>query len=492
MRFEHKLKVRIGAVLLLIVTIVVTLVASGLNPFAQRIQPNRSVTEFAAYLDHRIPSLMQLYRIPGCSLALVRDHKLVWSNAYGYADVERKRLLTVDTPMSVQSISKAVTAWGVMYLVDQGKLDLDVPIVNYLHTWQFPPSSFPTEKITARQLLSHTAGLPLGDVFAIYSPEERRPTLRESLTQEAILLTEPGQGFSYSNTGFNLLELLIEEITGEAFATFMDRVVLTPLGMEHASFTWLPEYGSTVPVGYNLKHQSVTPYVYAAKASGGLFATASDIAIFSIAGMASKDTAVLSAESIKVMYSSHSSNLGIYGLVFDTYGLGHYIETLEHGTFAISHGGQGNGIMTHYHAVPKTGDALVILTNSQRSWPVIAAILAEWARWRGLSPLGMERILWGELALWLLAAIIVWFALLLALSVVRSQVVWQPWARRLQVGVAILLLCGLGWCLSQKYLFLTAVFPRAANGLGVSLFTLGVALLVSAASRPGRYSNKSL
>ncbi|HHT27376.1 MAG TPA: beta-lactamase family protein [Firmicutes bacterium] len=488
MRFEHKAGVRRRLILSFVVTITVTLAIAGFNPFRRSVQPHAPLPEFTAHLDRRITSLMRLYNIPGCSMALVEDYQLVWLKAYGYADVEQKRPLTVDTPMSVQSISKAVTAWGVMHLVDHGELDLDAPIVEYLKTWQFPQSAFPTEKITSRQLLSHSAGLPLGDVFAIYAPEEQRPTLREMLTREAVLMAEPGQRFSYSNTGFNLLELLIEDITGEAFAAYMERVVLKPLGMENASFTWRADFDPAVPVGYNLKHQPVPVYVYAAKASGGLFATAKDIATFAIGEMAGEDAQVLSAAGMRAMYEDHSSNLGIYGLVFDFYGLGHYVEVLDHDTFAISHGGQGNGIMTHYHAVPNTGDAIVILTNSQRSWPFIAAVLSDWAHWRGFPPLGMGRILWGKIALWLLAAIICWVSLLLLLQAGRAsraanhlrRSVHLPLRQWIKVVIAVLIFCGLGWCISQKYLFLTAVFPRATNGLGVSLFILGVALLVSA------------
>jgi CubicO group peptidase (beta-lactamase class C family) len=69
-------------------------------------------------------------------------------------------VLTVNTPMSVQSITKSVTAWGIMRLREKGLINLDAPVSQYLKSWQFPLSDYPTEKITVRQLLSHTSGMP--------------------------------------------------------------------------------------------------------------------------------------------------------------------------------------------------------------------------------------------------------------------------------------------------------------------------------------------
>jgi CubicO group peptidase (beta-lactamase class C family) len=124
---------------------------------------------------------------------------------YGYADVASGRELTVNTPMSVQSITKSVTAWGVMRLVEKGLIDLDAPVSQYLKSWRFPQSDYPTENITTRQLLSHTAGMPLGDFTNVYSPGETMPSNRDVMTREAVLTREAGTGFSYSNTGYNLI-----------------------------------------------------------------------------------------------------------------------------------------------------------------------------------------------------------------------------------------------------------------------------------------------
>jgi CubicO group peptidase (beta-lactamase class C family) len=330
-------------------------------------------------------------------------------------------------------------------------------------------------------------------VFTIYSPKEAMPSLQEKLTAEAVLMREPGTAFAYSNTGYNLLELLIEEVTGQDFAEYMAREILIPLGMNRSTFAWSETFDPAVSVGYDLNGRSIPAYVYPEKASGGLFSTAEDIAAFTIAGMKaiSHDKQLLSTDTIKALYTPQYEEIGIYSLVFDAYGLGHYIETLPNGKKAVSHGGQGTGIMTHYHAVPESGDAIIILTNSQRSWPFISCLLRDWAQWRGFSTVGMGRIIWGVYALWAVIGLI-WSAVLLqALRLAagitngkRKAVLLSSKRLRLpryaQLGLAAAILVGLVWCLGQKYLFLTSVFPRASLWLGISAFALSIILFLSA------------
>lgn len=476
----------------LIAALVLVIPLSGWNPFRISPTPQSSAEEFTEYLDQRIPELMDLYKIPGSSLALVQDGRLVWTAAYGYSNLEREERLTPDTPMRVQSISKSLTAWSILKLVEEGRIHLDAPVDSYLKSWSLPDSPLDSRQITIRQLLSHTSGLPLGDVFTLYTPGGPMPTLQEKLTKEVHPIREPGEAFSYSNTGYNLLELVIEEVTGQPFSDYMAREILQPLGMAHATFDLSGDLVDRIPTGYTIKGEPVPAYVYPEKASGGLIGTASDIAAFCIAGMKGnpKEQQVLSADSIKALYTPAARDIGVYGLVFDSYGLGHYTETLPGGLTAISHGGQGSGIMTHYHSVPESGDGLVILTNSQRSWPFIAALLGDWGAWRGFSPIGMEAILWGEVVLWGITGLLWWALFALTYRLLHQCLLGNrfligslkafPRISLVQAGVGVLLLAGLFWAYNQKYLFLTSVFPRASEGLGVALFALAVLLLAMA------------
>lgn len=461
----------------IIISLLVMLFSGSLQ-IMRNLRAHAPLDEFKAHLDERIPALMKLYGIPGCNIALVKDNEVVWTEGYGYADVSNRRALTVDTPMSVQSITKSVTAWGVMRLWEKGLIDVDAPVSQYLKSWQFPLTDYRIEKITVRQLLSHTAGMPLGDFTNIYSPGEAMPSNRDVMSGEAVLMREPGTGFSYSNTGYNLLEILIEDVTGQSFSDYIRREVLLPLGMESAVFDIDKAVTPYPPTGYNLKGEPVPVYLYPSKASGGLFATAHDIARFAASGM--QENPVLSIESINRMYKPESYKIGIYGLVFEAYGFGHYIEKLPNGMVSVSHGGQGNGIMTHMQAVPETGDAIVILTNSQRSWPFIAYVLSNWAQWRGFPSVGMGRIIWGHYGFCFVIGMLVSASLLVILSLV-STFYQQKRAgfRLLRVSAASILLGILIWCACQEYLFITSVFPILSVWLGGAAFVFSIVLLLS-------------
>lgn len=451
---------------------------SGSLQFKRTIGTDAQLNEFMAYMDKRIPNLMRSYEIPGCSIALVKEREIVWTQAYGYADVESSRMLTVDTPMSVQSITKSVTAWGIMRLVEKGVIDLDASASQYLKSWKFPQSDHTVENITIRQLLSHTAGMPLGDFNNIYAPDVAMPSNRDTMTKEAVAIREPGTGFAYSNVGYNILEILIEDVTGQSFSDYLYSEVFQPLGMESATFEIDKEKTPYPPTGYNISGKPIPVYLYPSKASGGLFATAHDIARFAVAGL--KDNSVLNSESVERMYQPETNKMGIYSLVFDSYGLGHYIEKLPNRLRSVSHGGQGKGIMTHFQAVPETGDAIVILTNSQRSWPFIAYVLSDWVKWSGYSFVGMGKIIWGQYGLCAVIGMLISAGLLMALRLIvgfhqKKRVI----SKVLRIGTAVILLGVLVWCIFQDYLTITSVFPILSVWLGGSILGFSIILLLS-------------
>ncbi len=463
---------------------------------AGSVLPQAPLKTFTAHLDQRIPAMMQTYGIPGVAVALIKDGKTSWMQAYGYANREQQLEMTAKTYCRMESISKSVTAWGVMRLVEQGSVQLDSPLTAYLSNWQLPQSDFAQEEITIKQLLSHSAGLPLGDISLRYAPEEEPPGLKDNLSREARLQQPPGTSFRYSNVGFNLLELLIESVTGESFAEFMQEEVLQPLGMKDSTFSWREELRANLSLGYDHQGNAIAPYVYPEKASGGLISTIEDIAQFVAAGMEVDDPlglCILGRESIAAMYTPVAEINGLYGLAFDSYGLGHFVERLPDQHDALSHGGQGCGWMTHFCSVPATGDGIVILSNSQRSWPFIASLLSDWAKWQGFESLGMSLILVGQRLLWL------GIGLLLSLSI------WQLWRvmeglfvgkrtfalrnikssalRMLQSGSAVALILSVLWAANQDYLEITSLFPIASTWLGVALLVCAAALLFSALTR---------
>jgi CubicO group peptidase (beta-lactamase class C family) len=384
-----------------------------------------TVGVFTANLDEHIPGWMNRYDVPGVTVALIWQGDIIWSNAYGYADIEQGTRMTVDTVCRVESISKSVTARGVMKLVEEGIINLDDPIKKYLTSWEFPETDIDVEKVTIRDLLSHRSGLALGSIGLEYAPQGPRPALREYLTAEVRFNQEPGRSFIYSNPGFNLLELLIEDVSGRNFAKYMQDEILIPLGMNHASFEWRIDFHTPIPNGHNLKGKPVPVYVYSYNASGGLFASTQDIARFVASGMLNEfyfAENILSQRSINELYSPDVKVANIYALVSEHYGLGHFIETLPDGRKAVFNGGQGNGWMTHFHMVPDSGDGIVILTNSQRSWPLFSHILSEWADWNGFGSVGMGLITKAITGLWILIALILAASLWQIVRIVRDSI----------------------------------------------------------------------
>lgn len=427
----------------------------------------------AGRLTQTIAARMDAQSVPGLVVALIDDGVPVWTGAFGLADPLRGRPMTSDALFRVESISKPVTAWGAMRLTEAGRLDLDLAISGCLTRWQ-PPDEAP--EITPRQLLSQSAGIGLGDYTARYTPDAPRPGLAEHLAEDFRMIAAPGHGFAYSDTGYNMLELVIEDCTGEDFGAFMARDVLQPLGMVGASYDWT---GAEMPVGHDLRGRPVPAYVYPGRGSGGLHATAADIARFAAAGMAEAEQNVLSPDAIAEMHRPVVDVGGLFGIAADGYGLGHFTETLSDGRSAVWHGGQGYGWMSHMHLVPETGDGIVILSNSQRAWPLIAAILRDWSDSLGVAPVGMARVLWAEWAAWATIGSLVVVSVLAGWFASRRR--HRPRAiRAVTGGLAIVLVLWPVWAAAQDYLFLFSILPGLWPWLGVSSGLAGLAMVAFA------------
>ena len=129
----------------LAITLIIILPSSKI-PTGGKTGQNAALEEFTACLDRRIPAIMDDYSIPGVCIALISEGEIRWMEAYGYADLGEGRKMTTGTVCRVESISKPVTAWGVMKLIEQGTIDPDMPVAGYLKSWQFPEREHPLHK----------------------------------------------------------------------------------------------------------------------------------------------------------------------------------------------------------------------------------------------------------------------------------------------------------------------------------------------------------
>jgi CubicO group peptidase (beta-lactamase class C family) len=189
----------------------------------------------------------------------------------------------------VASVSKWVTAWGVMALVERGKLDLDAPVSKYLTRWQLPPTEYDNDAVTVRRLLSHTAGLTDGLGYCGFASENKLQSLEQSLTTAADAcpfvngvahVGGTAGEWRYSGAGFTMLQLVIEEVSGQPFADYMATAVLKPLGMDGSTFQ--PDKAATQRLAQFFDADgSAAPHLrYTAKAAGSLYTSAADLARF--------------------------------------------------------------------------------------------------------------------------------------------------------------------------------------------------------------------
>ena len=372
------------------VGIAVALIAGLSAPPASAVS---SPGAFAQRLDE--DRWLAAYEVPGVAVALVRDGQLTWSKGYGLADRTRRVPVTPDTVFQVGSVSKPVTAWGVMRLVQQGKLELDAPVDRYLTRWHLPPAPFDADGVTIRRLLSHTAGLNSQD----YSPIATRPlpSLEQSLSGESggidarrgsddvrITMT-PGAQRSYANGGYTLLQLAIEEVTGEPFARYMQREVLDPLGMSHSSFTWREDQGANAATGHDGNGRAVPRSALTEQAAGGLHTTAEDLAAFVAASMTGPrgepaGRGVLAPASVAALFATHRLSDGT------TTSLGYETQTLPDGTHAAGHGGKNSGWRAEFLTLRDRREGLVVLTNSDRMDGILGLTEDAWGAWLGTGP----------------------------------------------------------------------------------------------------------
>ncbi|WP_425884702.1 serine hydrolase domain-containing protein [Micromonospora sp. DT81.3] len=166
-------------------------------------------------MDHDEPLIMAALNVPGAAVAVVRDGETVWSTGYGLASVREGTEVSTDTVFQVGSISKTLTAWGVMHLVETGQISLDAPVESYLTRWAFPPSAYDSSDVTVSRVLSHTAGLNRVDGYPLPG-DQPLPSLEDHLDgnngggQSLRIDLEPGQQFNYSNAGYTLLQLMMK------------------------------------------------------------------------------------------------------------------------------------------------------------------------------------------------------------------------------------------------------------------------------------------
>ncbi|MCY1125743.1 serine hydrolase [Frigidibacter sp. RF13] len=331
-------------------------------------------------IETAAPAALARQGVPGVAVAMVLGGEVVWAQGFGVRHRGSGEPVRADSVFEIASVTKPVTAWALLRLAEEGRIDLDAPIETYLAGWQFPPSEYDHAQVTARAILAHGAGLSTGGDSGV-DPGAPVPTLEEAAngaTMEygAIRVTHiPGASYHYSSKGFVLLEMAVENITGEPFAQYVTREVLQPLGMTETAFGWTPASEERAAWGHDWYDRPLPHYVHATKAQGGLVATAGDVARFVAASMPGADGeepggGVISPASVQASFTP-------FPFTEDTsaVGLGYNLH-LDGDTLIARKGGDHRGYKAMIFSMPEIGAGLVILANSDRAAPGIFADIA--------------------------------------------------------------------------------------------------------------------
>ena len=332
-----------------------------------------------ASLDKETPAAMQKNNVPGLAIAIIENGKVILKKGYGFSNVATQKRVTTKDGFNIGSISKMFTAWGIMKLVETGKVSLDAPISTYLKSWKLPTSSFDTSKITIRNVLNHAAGLTVHG-YNGYNSKKEVPTLINSLSgtknkdEKVTLFAAPNTKWKYSGGGYSILQVLIEDVSGMSFGKFMKRNIFKPLKMRHTSFTIDKKIIKNSSIAYDEKGKVIPLRLFAAKAAAGLHTTLEDLILFAQASL--KTNKVLSNKSIKMMTKATKISRGNYGFG--------YMIMNRFGDFTLTgHGGSNEGWHSGFMLDLKSKSGFIILTNGSNGRNVLFGSMKTWAQWHG-------------------------------------------------------------------------------------------------------------
>lgn len=308
---QYRCLARLGLVTL---TLGLTLSACATPPAKPEQQARNDYTYTERYLRWFIPREMRRVGVPGLSIALVDDQKVVWAQGFGYADDARKLPASAQTLYGIGSISKLFTATAVMQLVEQGRIDLDAPVSRYLPEFSMRTRYTGSGPITARNLLTHHAGLPGDYLKGMWSLrpapfEEVFPLLRDEYVSYP-----PDLVFSYSNLGYALLGRLVEKASGQPYVPYMQEALLTPLNMDHTRFLTQSMNDPDLAVGYRQGKPGAERYLLREVPAGALVSSVSDMSRFirlCLADGRVGTRALVSSETLHEMWRRQNTDVAL-------------------------------------------------------------------------------------------------------------------------------------------------------------------------------------
>ncbi len=323
-----------------------------------------SAADVDVFMDGLLPALLENNDVAGAVVIIVKDGKVFYSRGFGYADVKTKKPVSVDdTLFRPGSVSKLFTCTAVMRLVEQGKLDLDRDVNDYLD-FKIPATYI--QPVTLRRIMTHTAGFEeWGKDLFVPNAADLEPIesgLKEHLPKRIFF---PGEMPAYSNYAMALAGYIVQRVSGEKFEDYIQKHIYQPLGMTHSSFLQpLPaELAPLMSTGYGAGSNGARGFEYVnAPPAGSMSVSAGDIAKFMIAHLQDGrygDTQILRPETARMM---HSRN---YGPVPDLNGVDlAFFQENENGHAIIGHGGDTRWFHSHLWLIMDSNVGVFMSLNS--------------------------------------------------------------------------------------------------------------------------------
>ena len=367
---------------------------------------------------------MEYYHVPGVSIAVINNYEIEWAKGYGVLNAEGSQSVTPETLFPPASIGKALTAVAAMHYVEMGLLNLDQNVNELLTSWKIPENEFTTrEDITLRRLLSHTASVSQSG-FKGYLQGEEIPSLTQILDGEPPANNQPirvdavpGTQWRYSGGGYQIVEQLLIDVTGESFPTIMQESILGPIEMTSTIYAVeLPEElkANTASAHGHWGHPIVGKWLNAPyMGTGAAWTTPTDLARFAneiMLSLSGQSNLILSKEMANLMIAPQARDIPFMGPLSMDWGLGWQVNEFR-GEQYISHGGDiPEGYQNLLVFIPERGWGVAIMTNGANGDALRLEVLYTLAVQYGILPSLRQIALQGYLLLMLLSVLIVWIS----------------------------------------------------------------------------------
>jgi CubicO group peptidase (beta-lactamase class C family) len=335
---------------------------------APRPLPGQAPDRFAP-IKATIKRFLDSTNTASVAVAVAKDGKIIWEEGFGWANREKMVPATQHTMYSLASISKPITATGVMVLVDRGRIDLDKPINDYLGIGKLAGQAGDASGATVRRVLSHTAGLPLHYQFFYADKGYGPPSMDETIARYANLVWAPGTVYEYSNLGFGILDYLISRVSGQSYPDFMRNEVFLPLGLTRTSIDIGPGLEPYAAERYDVRQRPIPFYTFDHNGGSAVYSSAHDLVRFGIFHSRTRladQRQILEPETNEAMKQPVAQA---------NYGLG-WAVGLSGGYLRWTHGGGMPGVATTLAIFPTENLVVVVLANSGSRPESIAADIA--------------------------------------------------------------------------------------------------------------------